>query len=841
MEPTIHQVERRERRGRRAAALLVLAMIGIVAATWVGLFSFLGANSAYGTVGDVEAAYICDPTVYDLGFPDLGSLSKVYTDSGIELGTLTERNSQPVPIEDIPDTILHALLAAEDAGFYEHEGVDFKAIFRAVVADISGTSASLQGGSTITQQIVKQNILTDERTIERKVCEAVVAAELEELYTKDEILEFYANWVFLGSNAYGVKAAAQEYWNKDLEDVTIAEAAAMFTPIRNPTTYDLRRNPENVLRARNAVISEMLDNEFITPAEAAVAKATPLEPLPHEEFTELVPQAVIAAREELLNSPEYGLGDTFLERKRAIFGCPASDTECEGGGGLKVFLTLDYDLQQEATRILRAWFNEQELGITGALAMVDNATGAIRVMAGGREFGTDIEAGQRPYDLATKGRRNPGSSFKPFALISALENGSSSGAPITLGSYWDYTDPQEIDCGYPCSPEGNIWTCHNANRSGEGIRTLESATYWSTNTVFCQVSLAVGPDNIVETAHRLGIDSPLNPVLSITLGTQAVTPLEMAAAYSTVANYGVKHDTYLIERIEDAAGNVVYQHESDPQQVLDPALAAAVVNTMQKVVSQGTGTNANIGRPQAGKTGTHQNYTDAWFVGYIPQYSTAVWVGHPDEQLEMRNFVLWDDVNQKWQSYSRAFGGTVAAPIWKQFMLYATEDLPVMDFPEDPPGTSVYYQVPMTEAPDLTELTLEEAKDAVYKSGLNWIQEDKGSLEPEETIIGQDPEPGTRLRQGQSVTVEVSTGEPPEAPLIDLSGLTLQEATSALTEFSEEFEMPLAWERADLPTANPLLLDRVVATAPAAGDVVTAGDTITLFIGVPPAPAGDGP
>ena len=287
---------------------------------------------------------------------DLSRLSEVYTSDGVLLGKLNERNSQPVPFEDIPDVVKWALLSAEDGGFYDHQGVDFKAIARAALDNVR--SGNLIGGSTITQQLVKQNFLTDERTIERKICEAVVAAELERQYTKDQILEFYMNAQFFGANAYGVRAAAQEYWGKDLEDVSIAQAAAMVVPIRNPSFYDLRDNPVGVLARRNDVVDQMADNGFITMAEADEAKQEPLHTIDTESFDQPAPQVLIAAQRELLNDNEnrFGLGATFAERKQAIFGCPANDAGCEGGGGLRVFVTVDFAMQEEANRILRDWF-----------------------------------------------------------------------------------------------------------------------------------------------------------------------------------------------------------------------------------------------------------------------------------------------------------------------------------------------------------------------------------------------------------------------------------------------------------------------------------------------------
>ncbi|HSF85162.1 MAG TPA: transglycosylase domain-containing protein [Acidimicrobiia bacterium] len=829
MDPNLHIAQFRDRRGRRFTSVAMLAIIVLLGAAAFGLFAFLEANAAYGTALDLEEKYICDPDDFDLEFPDLSRLSQVYTTDGVLLGELTERNSQPVAIAEVPDKVKYALLAAEDAEFYEHEGISFRSIMRAAVEN--ARTDSFQGGSTITQQVVKKNFLTDEVTIERKICEAVVAAELERRYTKDQILEFYMNSVFYGANAYGVKAAADEYYGKELSEVTVAEAAAMVVPIRNPSFYDLRDRPESVIRARNAVIDQMVENEFITPLEGEAAKAEPLATIEHEEFEPVDPQVMIAAREDLLNDLRFGLGETFAERKQALFGCPASDTECEGGGGLTITVTVNHAWQEEATRILRTWFKDAN-GPTGAIAMVENDTGALRVMASGLEFGDDVDSGERLYDLATKGRRQAGSAFKPIALLAALENGSTQGWPITLGTYWDQSSPQEIDCGFPCSDRGNIWRVRNAGGGGSGITTLESATYNSINTVYAQVSLATGPENIVEMAHRIGIESPLSPVLSIALGTQTVSPFEMAAAYSTIANYGQRVEPYLIERIEDANGNVIYEHESEKEQVVDRALVAAVVRTLEKVVAFGTATRADIDRPQAGKTGTAQNFRDVWFMGFIPQYTTAVWSGYADAQVELVDFTVFNELTGQNQYYSRAFGGTLAAPIWKQFMQYITENLPVQDFPEEPDGTSAYFRVPLTEVPDVRGLSKKEAKDLIFKAGLFASIVDTASVEPAGTMLGQSPSPGTELSQGKTVTVRYSTGIPPAVP--NLIGLERGGIDSAIAAHNQATGTSLTFTIFNQETEDQALWNIVIRTDPPPGAGISQDGVITVTVGVRP-------
>lgn len=816
MDISIHEAEHLEQQGRRFTAAAILAAIVVISSTWLGLFVFLGTNTAHGTLQDIRTRWIPSVESMTLDLPDLSRLSSVFTADGVLLGQLTERNSQPTVLDEIPNLVIGAVLSAEDKGFMDHSGVDFRAIARALVEDIGG--GPTQGGSTITQQVVKQNFVGSEPTLERKVAEAAIAIELERRFTKEQILEFYLNSVYFGSNAYGIKAAAQEYFGKPLDQLTIAEAAALPVPIRNPSLYNLRNDSEIPKRARDAVIEIMVREGYITREEGDAAQAEPIRTVVHEEFQDPAPQVLIAARDAVLNDARYGLGSTFLQRKRALFGCPADDTECEGGGGLKIITTVDFALQEEARRILQEWFPPGTDLPTGAIAMVDNRTGATIVMASGLDFGTDIEAGQRQYDLATKGRRNPGSSFKPFGLVAALEQG------IPLNSFWDMTTPQEIEFGGT-----EPWRCANAGRNEPAIVSLEEALYRSINTVFCQVSVAVGPANIVEVAHRMGIKSPLGAVPAIVLGAQAVSPLEMASAYATIANYGLRVDNYLIERIEDSEGRIVYQHQVEARQVLEPALAAAVVNTMEKSISRGTAGRAYIGRPQFGKTGTHEDYRDAWYVGGVPQLTTAVWVGYPDAQREMRSIVVKPNRDDR-ETIARMFGSSAPAPIWREFMTIVVADLPVENWPDDPPGTNVYYATPRIPMPDVIGMDYEEATEELLQAGLDVTVKLVNSLEKKDTVVATDPEPGERVRQGTTVEIQVSNGRSPTAPLPDLIGARRNQANRTLQDLKSATGIEFTWVFEEVLTDVESDNGRVVATVPGAGSILIDGVNVVITI-----------
>jgi penicillin-binding protein 1A len=836
-------LESRERRGRWFVALATLLSIAVIASTWIGLFSFMGANAAFGTFQHLEEKYIPNVDAELLELPDLSQVSHMFTLDGTPLAELHDgRVSEPVPYEEIPELVVNAVLAAEDADFFQHEGIDVAAIASAFIDNLRYDTT--RGGSTITQQVVKKVFVGQEISYERKIIEAVTAVELERRYTKEQILEFYVNFVYFGSSAYGISAAAHEFFEKDLDQLNIAEAATLAVLPRNPTVYDPRRRPEDAEERRNDVISTMVEHEFITEIEGRIAEAYPFNIAEPQQFTGPADHVVAEVKKQLLNDAEFSfLGTTKDERKKAIFGCPADDVTCEGGGGLQVYVTIDLELQEIANEMLESWLPQPDTSTmsegeieacisrynatvtpvpeldrlhcapSGAIAMVDNATGAVQVMASGLPFE------EEQFDYAVQGQRNPGSSFKPFTLVAALESG------VPLGSYWDARSPKEIECPYICSSRGNIWVVRNAGGGG-GLMKLFQATHNSVNVVFAQVAVAVGPDKIVDVAHRMGIESDLVAVPSITLGAGAVSPLEMASAFSNFATNGVWAPHYLIERIETSDGEVIYQHQVEHRQTVDPAVIAAARKPLTLVpTSSGTARRANIGRPQGGKTGTHQNYMEAWYVGFVPQYSTAIWVGYPDFQYPLRNVVI------NGQSYSRVFGGSVPGPIWAEFMNIVLADEPALDWPPDPAGTSQYLSTPSTEVPLVEGMILEEASDEIFDSHLRPEIVEVDSLEPEGTVLTQTPEAGSSVSQGSAVTIEVSTGIPPSGPLIDLRGMTVDEVIAALRAFEEETGVALSFTTSAIDTEDPALEGRVVSTNPPPGGTVTHGDTITIFLG----------
>ena len=844
----IHQLEARERRGRWFPALAGLLSIAMLASTWVGLFTFLGANSAYAALDKVRAEYVPEVETLSLDLPDLSRVSRVYAGETVLAELHDGRNSEPVLIEEVPEMLQHAILAAEDKGFYEHEGVSFPAIASAALDNFR--SGSTRGGSTITQQIVKNVFVGDEVTIERKVKEAFIAAELERRYSKDRILEFYMNSVYFGAGAYGVKTAAREFFGRAMNDLTLDQSATIAVLIRNPTFYDPRRYPERVLDRRNDVIDTMLEQEWITDTQADAAKAKPLGVVEHIEFrgpAEHVRAEVLRQLLDLSRQEFDFLGTTREERAISVFGCPSDDVNCTGGGGLNIYTTIDLALQDAANALLLEWLPfypyDQNLELctrifptepienlasyaeanscapTGALTMVNNQTGAVEVMASGLPFE------QSQFDLAVQGRRNPGSAFKTFGLVAALENG------ITLGNTYDGSSPRILRCPSICSDNEDpfTWTVSNAG-SSTGRITLEEATTRSINVIYAQLSLQVGPEKVVETAQRMGITSPLPAVPSIVLGTGAVSTLEMASAYSSLATNGLYAEPYLIDRILDENGEVLFQHSVQQEQVIAAPIAEAVRRPLLEVPTpEGTADRANIGRPQAGKTGTHQDYRDAWYVGFVPQYTTAVWVGYERDQVPLRN------VRIHGENYERVFGGSVPAPIWREFMQMVLTDVEPIDFPHlteeelepflKPPTTIVPYLIGMAEADATAAAT--EAKLVVSVSVIP-------SLQPAGSVVFQSLGSGAEVEAGLPIRIYVSNGQTPGGALPSVVGLPLSEAYRTINRFIYSTGSWVDVYVTRITVTDPAQVDVVLGQSPAPGTAMTYKSPVYLNVGQAP-------
>ena len=579
------------------------------------------------------------------GLPDveLGPLaqrSEVFAADGSLLSALYEEDRVPVPLRAVPHVLRNAVIAVEDSAFFEHQGVSVRGLVRAVRTNVSSGEVA-EGGSTITQQLVKNSILSADRTYDRKAKEAVLAVRMERELTKHEILESYLNTVYFGQGAYGVSAAARRFFDKDLAAITLPEAALLAGMISSPQSFDPVRRPEAALERRRHALDRMVAEGHATAAEADAAASTPLPTSvakdvaqPTDHFTEEVRRQLFA---------DSRLGATPAEREALIF-----------RGGIKVHTTLDPATQAVAEQAVRERLPESPF--TAALVAIDPGDGAVKALVGGPNFA------EAKYNLATQGSRQAGSSFKTIALAAWLAAGR--------------TPEDLVDATAPCTfpmPESDppAWNVDNYD-GGSGqvlVTTLREATVKSSNCAYARLSLTLGPDKIVELARKLGLSRPMPAVPSIVLGSAEVSPLEMASVYATLAADGIRRPPVFIRRVEGRDGKVLLENAPAEERVLEPQVARSITDVLRGVVERGTGRRAAIGRPAAGKTGTAQEWRDAWFAGYTPQLAAAVWMGAPTGQVSMIGV-----------AGTNVTGGSFPAAIWGQFMSAAMAPLEVKDF-----------------------------------------------------------------------------------------------------------------------------------------------------------------
>lgn len=577
--------------------------------------------------------------IEDPGIGEHGLTTIVYAADGSVLAQWHAGEDRAlVTIDQVPEALTDAVVAIEDERFWTHPGVDLRGVARSLLENLD-SGRVVQGGSTITQQYLKNVLLTGEVTARRKATEAALALRLEEGLDKEQILERYLNTVYFGNGAYGVGTAAAHYFGKDVSALTLGESALLAGLIQLPSATDPFLAPTAALERRRVVLNKMVELNWLSLGEAETADAEPLQLAPPQQPGEArFPYFTEEVKRLLLEEP--ALGETATDRANRLF-----------TGGLRIHTTIDPIVQEAAELAVAGAIGEE--GPSAALAAVDPRTGHVLALVGGRDFYDPSDPVAR-FNLATQGRRQPGSSFKPFVLATALEQG------IDLDAV--FRAPATIVIQTDSGP----WTVDNYERLTFPDLSLLEATVWSVNTVYAQVVEAVSPAAVQELAQAAGIRSALQPLHSVALGAQEVTPLEMASAYGTFAAGGVNVAPILVTSIETANDINIYEAIPVVSEAFDGKVADAVTGVLGEVVERGTGQAAQIGRPIAGKTGTSQNHADAWFVGYTPELAAAVWVGFPDASTPMEPPTT---------SYAIT-GGTWPARIWAAFASSALDGVP---------------------------------------------------------------------------------------------------------------------------------------------------------------------
>ena len=627
------ETRRRRRRGRgwklRASLLVVLILASILA--------FLMASGAMTFALQAGNAITQDaPKLDQQTTVSLAQTSRIYAADGSLLAYLYgQENRTVVSGSDIPQVVKDAIVAIEDRRFYQHNGVDLQGVARALLDDLQAGKI-VEGASTITEQLAGTLYLDrSDVSLVRKFKEAELALQLEKTMTKDQILEAYLNTVYFGSNAYGVKAASQTYFAKDPDKLTLAEAALLAGLVQAPSAYSPRLHPTEAHARRDQVLLAMHANGFITAEQYDAAVNAPLVLSTVNPYSTVQEPYVVAyVRQQLV----------------AMFG---EDRVLKGG--LNVETTINPAYQTLGVEAIKSTLN-QPGDPTAAMVAVDPRSGYIQAMVSGTDFSVS------QFNLAAQARRQPGSCFKMFVLAAAVEMG--------MDPFSTYYESKPLSLTIP----GHTlpWSVETYSNTYAGDINVAKATWLSDNTVYAQLVMDVGADRVVDIAHRMGITSYLNADPPIAIGglTYGVSPLEMASAFGTLANQGSHVEPVIILRVTDATGKVVYEAKPRTTQAISAGVAYEVTSILHENTLVGTATAAYLpDRPVAGKTGTAQDWHDAWFSGYIPQLSAAVWVGYPQSQIPMT------DVHG-----IRVTGGSFPAEIWNKFMSQATKGVAPEDF-----------------------------------------------------------------------------------------------------------------------------------------------------------------
>lgn len=657
------------------------------------------------------------PSLSQLESYEPSLITRIYSDDGVVLKEFYQERRILVPLQKMPPTLIDALISKEDRKFREHWGVDLHRLAGALYANLKAMRIA-EGASTITQQLARMLFLTYDKTLTRKIKEWMTAIQIERTYSKDQILQMYLNHYYFGQGAYGVQAAAQTFFSKNVEDLSLGESALLIGLLGAPHRYDPLEHPDIALRRRRVVLEAMEDFGKITSQEAQEAIAEPLQLNPRAGHGGLAPYFVESVRQYL----EEKYGSQILYQ-----------------GGISVFTTLNSRLQTLAEEVTSKRMKDlqgtidakaskgdpqyllqttTEAGrdtltpkqIQTALVAIDPKTGYIKALIGGRDFQ------KSKFNRATQALRQPGSAFKPFLYAAAIDNGFKTtdiiyDAPIVLPAMYGQDE----------------WRPENYDKTFRGPVTLRQALSKSINLVAIKLLQKISPAQVIFYAQRLGIKTPLSPYPSLAIGTSEVKLLEITAAYGAFANGGIRHEPIWIRQILDRDGNIIEENEPYEEEVLSASTAYVVTNMLQSVIDdpEGTGRGArlnNFTRPAGGKTGTMDKYTDAWFIGFTPQMVAGVWVGFDD----------------KTPIGDQQTGARTALPIWTEFMIGAHQSLPVEDF-TIPPG--VVFRTICEETKLLANETCPQTVREVFVEGTEPTE--KCPLRHQDLVPKEESKPGS--------------------------------------------------------------------------------------------------
>jgi membrane peptidoglycan carboxypeptidase len=735
--------------------------------------------------------------------PKPAARSVIYAaDRKTQLATLFgDENRKVVKLHDMGMRIRRAVIAIEDYRFYEHEGIDYRGIARAVVEDVRVGNIR-QGGSTLTQQYIKNVLTGNAKTLDRKIREAIYAVQLEKRLGKNDILEAYLNQAYFGEGAYGVAAAAEHYFSKPVNKLSFPEAAALAATIAAPERYRPTNEAENGPR-RKLVLDRMLQLGYATQREVDLAKRERPK-IRIKKLSARQPYFVEFIKQQLLHDPAYdsslGPADTSARRK-AVF-----------EGGLSIYTTLQPGPQRAAEKAVKDRLARK--APDGALASVEPNTGKIIAMVSGKNFK------ENQVNLAVLGQGgtgyHSGSTFKVFYLVSALEQG--------LKPSLTFNAPPQMTIHDPSCPEG--WEVGNAEPTEGGNFNMYTGVQHSVNTYFAQLMSKVRPRNAVETARRMGIQVAKPDtrayannwnICSSVLGTGNISVLDMASAFGVLANDGVRCQPYSITEVRDRDGKMLLApRKSSCERVVPQGVSRQVVDMLRTVIQGGTGFRAAIGRPLAGKTGTAQDYTSAMFTGFTPQLATSVWVGHRSGLVSMRH-----EYNGQ-----RVFGGTFPAEIFHDFMLAALDGKLVMNFPPPPEGRP---KAPTGDkVPAVVGRPLAQARSILTKAGFRVSVTQVDNNAPKNLVIGQSPAGGARAAKGTTVTLQVSKGGggggQGDATVPGVVGQRQSGAAAAVRRAGLKPQVVYAIARGDD-------VGRVMQQSPGGGSHVSRGSTVILVVG----------